>query len=551
MELTHICTPLKLQTWEEQLAGHPDQAFAQYILRGIAEGFRVGFNYQLQSLHTCKKNMASASQLPQIVSDYLLEELTCNRVAQIPASTAEDIGTHCSPIGVIPKKNKPDKWRLIVDLSSPADHSVNDAISKEGCSFSYTSVDDVAEAIMGTGKLAKMDIKQAYRIVPIHPQDRLLLGMRWEEAIYIDKTLPFGLRSAPLIFSALADALMWIMQKKGANPVFHYVDDFITVGHPLAPQCEANLRIMKGVCQMTGTPIEESKCEGPTTQLTFLGLELDTQAMQIRLLQAKLRALLELLSEWRKNKACTKRDLLSLIGSLSHACKAVKPGRTFLRRLIDLSTVAKHNDHFLRLNKSARSDIEWWFQFAQRWNGTAMLSSVVRSDPQITLTSDASGGWGCGAYCGSDWFQLRWAGPTIELHITIKELIPIVVAAAVWGHRWVGMTVQVRCDNAGVVGIVNRGSSKDQEAMHLMRCLAFIAAKYQFSMVASHLSRVKNILADALSRDRLSLFQSKHPQAQPHPAAMSPELLDLLLVTKPDWTSRHWTSLWNSTFGTD
>ena len=200
--------------------------------------------------------------------------------------------------------------------------------------------------------------------------------------------------------------------------------------------------------------------------------------MQIRLPQAKLRALLERLSEWRKKKACTKRDLLSLIGSLSHASKAVKPGRTFLRRLIDLSTVAKHNDHFLRLNKSARSDIEWWFQFAQRWNGTAMLSSVVRSDPQITLTSDASGGWGCGAYCGSDWFQLRWAGPTIELHITIKELIPIVVAAAVWGHRWVGMTVQVRCDNAGVVGIVNRGSSKDQEAMHLMRCLAFIAAKY-------------------------------------------------------------------------
>jgi hypothetical protein len=168
---------------------------------------------------------------------------------------------HCSPNGVIPKKNKPNKWRLIVDLSSPADHSVNDAISKEGSSFSYTSVDNVAEAILSMGKgslLAKMDIKQAYRIVPIHPQDRPLLGMKWQESIYVDKMLPFGLRSAPLIFSALADALMWIMQKRGASPVFHYVDDFITVGRPVSSECDTNLRIMKETCQMTGTPIEEA-----------------------------------------------------------------------------------------------------------------------------------------------------------------------------------------------------------------------------------------------------------------------------------------------------
>ena len=64
-----------------------------------------------------------------------------------------------------------------------------------------------------------------------------------------------------------------------------------------------------------------------------------------------------IVAEWRKKKASTKQDLLSLIGSLSHACKAIKPGRTFSRRLF---TVAKHNDHFIRLNKSAQSDIEWW-----------------------------------------------------------------------------------------------------------------------------------------------------------------------------------------------
>ncbi len=142
-------------------------------------------------------------------------------------------------MGVIPKKHQPGKWRLIVDLSSPEGHSTNDGISKELASLSYTSVDQVAQCIATLGQgalLAKMDIKQAYRNVPVHPQDRLLLGMRWEQKTLIDTALPFGLRSAPLIFSALAYMLMWIMQQKGARFVFHYLDDYITVGQIF---CEA------------------------------------------------------------------------------------------------------------------------------------------------------------------------------------------------------------------------------------------------------------------------------------------------------------------------
>ena len=157
-----------------------------------------------------------------------------------------------------------------------------------------------------------------------------------------------------------------------------------------------------------------------------------------------------------------------------------------------------------------------------------MLSFIVRSDPQVTLTSDASGGWGCGAYCGDDWFQLQWEGPTADGRLPHynQGAYPHSGSRSIVGA---GTTVQAKWDNARVVGIINQGSSKDQDAMHLMRCLAFVAAKFQFSMVASHLR-----LADALSRDRLLLFRSHNPQAQPHPAMIPPELLVLLLVTKPD-----------------
>ena len=551
--LQQITTPLRLETWKEELAHHPDRRLAEYILHGIENGFRVGFNYNQQTLVAKGTNMLSAMQVPQVIEEYLREEVLCNRIVELTQSEACQLGIHCSPFGVIPKKNKPNKWRLIVDLSAPEGSSVNDGIARDLCSTSYLAMDEVIACIVRLGKeslIAKMDIKQAYRNVPIHPDDRRLLGMKWRDQVFVDKVLPFGLRSAPLIFTALADCLQWIMQRRGASPLFHYLDDFLTVGRPQSDQCASNMQIMKQACSDTGTPIEPDKCEGPATVMGFLGLELDTEKLEMRLPQDKLHNLLEAMSSWRGRKACRKRELLSLIGSLSHACKAVRPGRAFLRRLIDLSSVVKHLDHYVRLSRSARSDIEWWYRFASKWNGSAMMSVVSRNQPDITVSSDASGSWGCGALCGSLWFQLKWAGAVVDSHITVKELVPIVIAAAIWGEQWAGSTVLANCDNAAVVAIINQGSSKDQECMHLMRCLSFIAAQFNFNLVAAHIKGVDNTLADALSRNNALLFFAQLPHAHPDPSTIPPELLDLLLLSKPDWTSQHWTELWSSIFDT-
>ena len=79
--------------------------------------------------------------------------------------------------------------------------------------------------------------------------------MRWEGKVHVDKTLPFGLRSAPLIFSAVADALAWIMKQKGVSFVDHYIDDFVTVGRPGSQECHNNLQMMLRTCEETGTPV--------------------------------------------------------------------------------------------------------------------------------------------------------------------------------------------------------------------------------------------------------------------------------------------------------
>ena len=120
-----------------------------------------------------------------------------------------------------------------MDLSSCNGYSVNDAIPTELCSVSYTSVDDVVQFIRKLGKgylLTKLDLQEAYRAVPVHPSDQRLLGVSWESTIYLDNALLFGLRSAPKIFSALTDAMMWMLKDRGVDMALHYLDDFLVLG---------------------------------------------------------------------------------------------------------------------------------------------------------------------------------------------------------------------------------------------------------------------------------------------------------------------------------
>ena len=130
--------------------------------------------------------------------------------------------------------------RLIVDLSSPAGGSVNDGISKELSSLSYMAVDDVMEKVLELGKgarMAKADIRQAYRNIPVYPDDRGLLGVQWQGQLLVDGCLPFGLRSAPLLFTVAADLLQWVMSKRGVTWIRHYIDDFITLGAEGKEEC--------------------------------------------------------------------------------------------------------------------------------------------------------------------------------------------------------------------------------------------------------------------------------------------------------------------------
>lgn len=173
--------------WNRALEKYPDREFERWLLQGIREGFRIGYN-RSYSCTPSRRNLQSAQDNPLVVEQYQLKEMGLGRILG-PLDQCSFKNIQISPFGVIPK-SQPGKWRLIVNLSSPEERSVNDGIDKPMCSLRYITVDHIVENVIRRGGrgalLRKLDLQSAFRTVPVHPEDRLLLGMSWKDQLFIE-----------------------------------------------------------------------------------------------------------------------------------------------------------------------------------------------------------------------------------------------------------------------------------------------------------------------------------------------------------------------------
>ena len=145
-------------------------------------------------------------------------------------------------------------------------------------------------------------------------------------------------------------------------------------------------------------------------------------------------------------------------------------------------------------------------------------------------------------------FHFPWPSSLLHLPIPIKELVPIIVAAALFGYQWRGYLVEFEVDNMAVVHILNNTYSKDQHLMHLIRILVFLASRFDFWFSATHIEGKANILADALSRNNLHVVFSQAPSfKQFSPPLIPPQLLSLVSDSSLAWISTDWIKLFNST----
>ena len=384
----------------------------------------------------------SARQNPAVVDAKIQQELAAGRLAG-PFDVPPFSPFRVSPLGVVPKKT-PGDFRLIHHLSYPNGHSVNDGIDQEFASVTYATISDAITQIKLVGQgcfLGKTDVKNAFRIVPIHPLDYNLLGMKWRNAYYYDKCMPMGCSSSCRTFELFSTALEWVAQKKlKIAHLIHLLDDFLIIAAS-KELCHLQLQLFVDLCTYLGVPIAPNKTCGPATTLSFAGIELDTILLEARLPLDKIAKCNLLISDFLRRKKVTLRELQSLVGLLNFACSVIQPGRAFLRRLIDLSLGISHPNHFIRLTKDVKADLSMWQSFLSTFNGKSLfLEDQWYNSNILHMYTDASGSLGFGAVFGNKWCYGAWPQEWTTHNIALLEFFPIVLSLLLWGSA-----MQNRC----------------------------------------------------------------------------------------------------------
>ena len=284
-------TPLRPFILERELSNHPDQAFVKQLINDLRHGCFIG--YEGPQFSHCANNLVSAYQHPTTIDATLKKECQLGRILG-PFQYPPLPNFRTSGLGLVPKHD--GGWRIIYHLFAPPYKSINDFIDPDDYSVSYCTIDDAYDFInqLGPGTLlSKIDLKDAFRLISVHPSQWNLLGICWKTRFYVDTCLPFGLRSAPYLFNHLSEAIHWILvHKYGVRHLLHYLDDFLTAGPPDSTICSNNINSMLSLCECINAPIKSSKIEGPSTSITFLGIQLHTITMEASITPQRKDALL-------------------------------------------------------------------------------------------------------------------------------------------------------------------------------------------------------------------------------------------------------------------
>lgn len=171
--------------------------------------------------------------------------------------------------------------------------------------------------------------------------------------------------------------------------ILHLLDDFLIVASS-AKLCQDQLDLFLNLCSYLGIPMAPEKICGPATTLSFAGIELNSICSEARLPLDKIHKSTRLISEFLGRKKVSLKEVQSLTGLLNFACSVIKPGRAFLRCLIDLTVGIRSPLHLIRLTKEVKEDLKVWLSFLAEFNGHSFfIDNAWQNSSKLSLFTDA------------------------------------------------------------------------------------------------------------------------------------------------------------------
>ena len=359
----------------------------------------------------------------------------------------------------------------------------------------------------------KIDLQDAYFHVPIHPSSRKYLRFAFENRVYQFQVLPFGLNTAPQIFTRLGHTVTGYLHRQGIS-VIPYLDDWL-IHHPDREVLLRHQALLLDTLDLVGFILNRKKSELDLTQdLQFLGIHLRLDLGKALLPESKAGEIVACARHLSSLEVLNYTQVSQLLGSLNWASGLIPLGCLYLRPL-------QRHFHSLgltdRFTPPCRSDPLVLANLLRRWLDPHFLTSGIPIRPfqaDFTIFTDASNqGWG--AHMGDSKISGTWTLTDRKLHINCLEFKAVTFALQHWAPLLQGRQVMVATDNSTVVSYINKqGGTRSSTLLRLTVDLFLWLESRGIIVRARHIPGCLNVIADHLSRPNQPILTewSLHPE---------------------------------------
>ncbi|XP_069129272.1 uncharacterized protein [Argopecten irradians] len=345
-------------------------------------------------------------------------------------------------------RKKSGAWRPIIDLSAFNRHVDSPHFKME---TPRSIIASVREGMWATS----VDLRDAYFHIPIKKSARKFLRFTCNGKVFQFRAMPFGLTTAPLVFTKLLQVVVGFLHSRGID-VHIYFDDSLML-HLVRESLVQNTRlVLKLLLKVGFIPSKEKSEVSPSRDFVFLGNRFNTvQGIALPPLEKfeKARDLALTFTSWSNVQV---RWFLSFLGYLNSLADVVPLGRLHIRPLqmfllANWVPASREWEAWLPLNQSVKEFARWWTLKDNVLHGVPLSKPA----PTMTLFTDASmTGWG--AYLDGHGRSGEWSGDQLSEHINVLEMRAVLLALQAFRKILHSKVVCVATDNSTVVAYLER-----------------------------------------------------------------------------------------------
>ncbi|XP_046744290.1 uncharacterized protein LOC124410169 [Diprion similis] len=305
--------------------------------------------------------------------------------------------------------------------------------------------------------MATIDLKDSYFLIPVDKSSRKYLRFIYKNTLYEFNCMPFGLCTAPYVFTKLMKPIAQKLRSKGFVSVF-YLDDILLFGQS-AQDCRKNVRETRKLIEKTGLTLNMEKCVlEPSKEVKFLGFIFDSGKFCLKLPQGKRNQIYDLVMKFQTIGHCQIRKFAEFIGILVAASPAVRYGTLYTKnfereKFLAVQKTNGNYDKNMKISDKLIPDLEWWTK-----NIGECVNPIREDHFEMEIFSDASlTGWGVA--CEGDRTHGFWNSQEREEHINYLELKAVFYGLKCFAKDKKSCEILLRIDNTTALSYINRMGS--------------------------------------------------------------------------------------------